>query len=225
MSKISRLQSGTKWLEQNGALSPMALRLLNDIIARVGGESANTNAELSTAVITAQSTATAAQATATAAQADIDATQALQFIVGASEALLPNARVLTAGIGTSIDTGTAGQAKVNILYWPITTFREGIPAGSTIVYRVRVARPMSLPANLTGSYGDASANFTAEKSYDLQKNGVSFGTADFALGASTATFSTSATSFSAGDLLTIVAPAVADATGADVGFSLLASLT
>ena len=52
-------------------------------------------------------------AAAAAAQADIDATQALKFVLVASDALLPNARVLTAGSGVTLDTSTPGQIKVS----------------------------------------------------------------------------------------------------------------
>lgn len=224
-SNLTRWQAAAKWVQQDGTLHPQAVRLLNDLVARVGGATANTNTELATSVTTAIASAATAQAAATAAQADIDATQALTFLLASSSALITNGRVLTAGIGNSIDTATAGQIKVNSLYFPVMTYQPGIPTASQIVFRVRVPVACSAPANLTGSFGDASATFTAAKSYDIQKNGSSFGSLDFALGAQVATFSTSLTSFAAGDLLTIVAPAVPDVTGTNVGFSLRFNLT
>jgi hypothetical protein len=103
------------------------------------------------------------------------------------------------------------------IYYP------GLPAASVKIVRVPFARSVTFPANFSGSYGKASANATGSTAFDIQKNGSSVGTATFAAGASSATFTSSggaAVTFAAGDVLQIVAPASPDATLADVDFLL-----
>lgn len=100
-------------------------------------------------------------------------------------------------------------------------FYPGLPTASAILTRVPIARAVVFPASLAGSYGKASANATAQTDFDVQKNGSSFGTMRFAAAASTATFiSASGSTFAAGDVLSVVAPATPDATLANVGFAI-----
>ena len=62
---------------------------------------------------------------------------------------------------------------------------------------------------------------TATTAFTLKKNGVDFGTMQFAASANLATFTgTSDTDFAPGDVLTVIAPNPADSTLADIGFSL-----
>lgn len=103
------------------------------------------------------------------------------------------------------------------------SFYPGLPTASAILLRVPVARAVGFVANFVGSYGTASAAATASTAFDIQKNGVSIGTATFALGATTATFVSAggaAQSLVAGNVLSVIAPATPDATLADVGFAL-----
>ncbi len=100
-------------------------------------------------------------------------------------------------------------------------FYPGIPTASAKVLRVPIARAVTFPANFAGSYFSASANATGTTVFDVQKNGSSIGSVSIAAGGTTATFTTtSGTSkaFAAGDVLSIIAPASADATLADPGF-------
>jgi len=79
----------------------------------------------------------------------------------------------------------------------------------------------SLPLNLTGSMARASTTATSSTSLLLKKNGTQIGTVNFASGATSGTFTFStATSFSAGDVLTIVAPSTPDTTLSNVGITL-----
>ncbi|MBA3588310.1 hypothetical protein [Methylibium sp.] len=105
----------------------------------------------------------------------------------------------------------------------VTTFYPGVMTASAVVVRVPVARAVSFAANFAGSYGTASAAATASTAFDVQKNGVSVGTATFAAAATTATFVTAAgavVSLLAGDVLSIIAPATPDTTLANAGFVL-----
>jgi hypothetical protein len=72
-------------------------------------------------------------------------------------------------------------------------------------------------ASLTDSYVKAGTAATAQTDFDLKKNGSSIGTVRFAAAGTTATYvSISASSWAAGDILTLVAPASPDATIADI---------
>jgi hypothetical protein len=103
----------------------------------------------------------------------------------------------------------------------LTAFYPGTPTASALVTRIPFARAVSFPAALAGSVAIAKTAATAQTDFDIQKNGVSVGTVRFAAGATSATFiAASAFATAAGDRLSIVAPATADTTLADVGFVL-----
>lgn len=98
-------------------------------------------------------------------------------------------------------------------------FGSGAPTGSEIMLPVTFVRTVTFPTDLVGSYGKLLTATTAAKSFDLQKNGVSFGTMSFGAAATTATFSVTQTTFSAGDVFKCIAPVSADATLAGLYFS------
>ena len=104
----------------------------------------------------------------------------------------------------------------------LTSYYPGIPGANTIILRIPVAHAVYFPDDFAGSYGVASANATATRIYDIQVNGVSIGTATFLIGTSVAQFYTTNTDtlLAAGDIISIVAPAVADATLANIGLAL-----
>jgi len=100
-------------------------------------------------------------------------------------------------------------------------FYPGVPLASAILLRVPIARPVDFLENFAGAYAIATVASTASTVFDLQKNGVSIGSMTFALGATTATFSTGGTiAFASGDILVIIAPATPDTTLADIGYCL-----
>lgn len=135
-----------------------------------------------------------------------------------------------AGTATALQTartigGVSFSGSANISQpFDMHGFYPGLPTASAILLRVPAARAVGFVANFTGSYGAASAAATASTAFDIQKNGVSIGTATFALGATTATFASAgggaAQSLAAGDVLSVIAPATPDATLANVGFVL-----
>lgn len=97
----------------------------------------------------------------------------------------------------------------------------GAPTASLVLVRYPFPRAVAFPASLTNSQGAAATAATAQTDFDLKKNNVSFGTMRFAASGTTATFiAASSTSFAAGDVLTVVAPATPDATLANIGFAL-----
>jgi hypothetical protein len=84
---------------------------------------------------------------------------------------------------------------------------------------------VTFPAGLAGSQGTAGTAATAMATFEVEKNGVNVGTMVFAATAATATFAmTSAATFNAGDVLTLVAPAVPDATLANLAWTFLGTM-
>lgn len=98
---------------------------------------------------------------------------------------------------------------------------NGVPAADAVIVRYPFPREVVFPASLTGSQGVAETAATAQTDFDILKNGSSVGTMRFAAAGTVATFiMASATTFVAGDILKVVAPAAPDATLADIGFAL-----
>jgi hypothetical protein len=104
----------------------------------------------------------------------------------------------------------------------LTSFYPGIPGASAIILRIPVAHDIIFADDFAGSYGVSSANATATRVYTIKANDVDIGTATFNVGTSTAVFYTTATTtiLTAGDTISIVAPATADATLANIGICL-----
>src|SRR5262245_23737812 len=124
--------------------------------------------------------------------------------------------VIVNGAETGVDFGTASTGSYDLgLTWSGT-----LPA-SQVLMRYPFPRSVDFPAGLTGSRGVSAVAATATTTLDLRKNGTSVGSVQYAAGATTATFTmASPTTFAAGDVLTVHAPASADATLADLGLSL-----
>lgn len=101
-------------------------------------------------------------------------------------------------------------------------FVAGVPTASQVLLQIPLPRAVIFTTSLTGSQGVAGTAATAQTDFDIQKNGVSFGTMRFAAAGTVATFiSAAGATFAAGDILKIVAPGTPDATLADVGFMLI----
>ncbi len=94
--------------------------------------------------------------------------------------------------------------------------------------QVLIDNPMpvacTFPAALAGSSATLNAAATAQTDIDVQKNGVSFGTIRFAAAGTVASFiSASGATFAIGDIITVLAPASADASASTLGFTLTAT--
>lgn len=109
--------------------------------------------------------------------------------------------------------------------YDLNLFVGGLTTNSELVFRMKTMTEFTLPASLTGSYGTAATASTGTVAFDLLKNGVSFGTLTFTASATGVFTAGTATTFAVGDVLTIVAPASADATLADVSINLKGSAT
>lgn len=100
-------------------------------------------------------------------------------------------------------------------------FYPGAPTDAAVALVHVLAVEAVFPVNLTGSQGTAEVAATAQADFDIQQDGSSVGTMRFAAAATTATFIfASEITFAIGDKLKIIAPGTADATLADISYSL-----
>jgi hypothetical protein len=117
-----------------------------------------------------------------------------------------------------------GTAWVRQGNYDIGFFAADVMTDAEIIARFVAVRAFTVPVSATGSQAKAETASTGDVSFELQKNGVAFGTVRFNASATGAFTVASATSFAIGDVLKLVAPATADATLADVGISLKTQL-
>lgn len=106
--------------------------------------------------------------------------------------------------------------------YDVAAMKAGKPSASEVVLRFVAVRPFTFLAAFAGSKAAAGTAATASTTFVVKKNGAAaFGTFNFAISATTATFTlASATAFAIGDVLTIEAPASPDATLADIAITL-----
>ena len=101
-------------------------------------------------------------------------------------------------------------------------YSPGVPGNSADMSRLIMARAVTLPASLTGSYASSDTAATASTVLTLTKNGTSIGSVNFAAAASTGTFTfSSAVTFAAGDILKLVNQSTADVTLANISVTLV----
>ena len=97
----------------------------------------------------------------------------------------------------------------------------GKPTAGEVIFRMKAIRSFKIPANFAGSSATAGTGATASAEFSIRRNGSQIATVTF--NGTTGTFSTQGElTVVAGDSLTIVAPASADATLADIDLSLMA---
>ena len=96
----------------------------------------------------------------------------------------------------------------------------GTPTANLVLQSYVFAAPVTFPTGFSGSRGTAGSAASAASTFSIQKNGTIVGTMTFAASAAMAMFTMStATIFTAGDVLTVVAPATADATLANLAWT------
>ncbi|MFA5040734.1 MAG: hypothetical protein WC464_03775 [Bdellovibrionales bacterium] len=137
---------------------------------------------------------------------------------GTATTLAYNERRLLYGDGSDLKTiATAGLSTP----YDVGGSFSGKPTDSIVLLRYPLPRAVRFMAGMTGSQGVAVTAATAAASFVISKNGSQFASMTFAASAITATFSAStSTDFAAGDILTVIAPATADDTLANIGFAL-----
>lgn len=104
-----------------------------------------------------------------------------------------------------------------------SAFYPGVPEDSGVILYIPIITNTIFPANFTGSVSKALVAATATTVITIQKNGSSVGSITFAAAGTTGVFASSggaSVSFAAGDMLSFVNQATADATLASIGTSL-----
>lgn len=148
-------------------------------------------------------------------------TENVDFVVGTGTITLsPGDAVVAYADGTInglTQIGSVGTAGI----YDFPVYYNGQPGASEVMMKVVCVRAFTLPSGLTLSQGYATTVSTAAATFGLEKNGSSIGSVDFALGASTATFTfVSPVSFAVGDRLELIAPTSQDATLAAISITL-----
>ena len=115
--------------------------------------------------------------------------------------------------------GPESEPRVAVVVWD-----PGRPGAGELVWSgvldVAIDFPTDFNATNYVSRAKAGVTATATAVYSIQKNGVQFGTLSFGAGVTNGVFDGTATSFVAGDVLSIVAPSPRDATLAQVAITL-----
>lgn len=134
----------------------------------------------------------------------------------AAHVLVPGEAALLYSDGVNVSLAHSTAAEVG-------GFNGGLPPANAVLLRYITPRPFNLPAGLPRSQAYlAVAPTVAAAVFNVRKNGGSVGSLDFAVGANVATFTlATAVAFAPGDRLEIVAPNPANATAADLSFSLV----
>ena len=130
----------------------------------------------------------------------------------------------TAGTNVNITGTVISVPNANIPY-DIAGAVLGKPLGSAVVMRFIAVRGFTIPAAFAGTRATSATAATASTVLTVLKNGTQFGSLTWAAAGTVATLSSSASTFVAGDILTVVAPATADATFGDAQFTFIATLT
>ena len=106
-------------------------------------------------------------------------------------------------------------------FYGIASFYDGAPEAGELLAMHTPAWVVEFPADLFGSQGHALTAPSSTADFLIKKGGTLVATMRFSAGQNQATFLTSAAfSLAAGDLLTVEAPAVQDASLAGISFTL-----
>lgn len=131
--------------------------------------------------------------------------------------------VLSSGAWFMYQSASTGWVlALEAFYFDIGGGCNGAPAASQVLLRAIMVRSISFDNDFAGSQAEAEVAATAQTDFDVQKNGSSIGYFRFAAAGTAATFVTSGSgdeTFSAGDVLKVVAPASPDATLANIAFT------
>lgn len=232
--------SATQTLAHTGDVTSAATALSTGTVALTLAATGVTAGTYASVTVDAKGRVTAG--TATQAWSTISGTPTTLAGYGITDAALPTASVSTLG-GVKVDgttvsinngvisaIGSAPSTVASVTTWTglpndISGSCFGVPGASQVDVRYTTGRAFTIPANLAGSIVAAKTAATASAVWSLQKNGTTVATFTFAAGGTTATLSNQAAIvFNVGDKLQTLAPATADATLADVDFTILAAL-
>lgn len=106
-------------------------------------------------------------------------------------------------------------------FYDIDFGKDGLPASGAVLKTFIFPRAVRLPQNLVNSVAILGVAPTLAQQITLKKGGTTIGTINFAIGATTPTYTFAAdVDFAAGDILTAFAPSPQDATLANLAVTL-----
>ena len=137
--------------------------------------------------------------------------------------LMDTIKQLDSAAGIVKEDGTS-PVTANVIY-DIAGSTLSTPTDGAVLMRLSVGRSFVLPDGLAGSKAESIVPSTGAAAYPIKQNGTPVGTIDFATGNNDATFTFSGdVTFAVGDILTVEAPATADATHDEISWLLAAEL-
>ena len=124
-----------------------------------------------------------------------------------------------------IDLSPPDAATATIPYDMAFYFSGTVDATVQVIAHIEVARTITIPDNFAGSQAYIGTNPAASYVFSIEKNGTAVGTLTYSTGG-VPTFNTTGTTvlLVAGERLTIKGPVVVEATGADIGITLAATV-
>lgn len=134
-------------------------------------------------------------------------------------------------IGSGITQPVIGQLTVQLdsnvtvetglTFFDITAYLNPVMENNEEILAVPFSRSVVFPEDLVGSQATAGIAATAQTDLTIKKNGTNIGTIRYAASALVGTFIFALPiQFDAGDIISVVGPATADATLAKIGFTL-----
>lgn len=127
------------------------------------------------------------------------------------------------------DVAQVAGANMNSNAYDIAGSTLQQPTDGAVLMRFVVTRPFTIPASFVGSQANSTVATTGSTVYEIERNGAQIGQVTFGAAATDGSFADAteigAHAFVADDILTIVAPATADATHDDIGWTLSGILT
>lgn len=143
-------------------------------------------------------------------------------VVSTANTALSTANDATTAANTAQSTANSALSTSQI--YDIPGGIAGLPPIDAQVLAYYFPRPVEFPLDLAGSVAKVTSNATASTVFSIQKDGVQFATITFAPADPIGQFSGALTSFSAGEMLTVVAPSTQDTTLQGLYFTLTGTL-
>lgn len=122
--------------------------------------------------------------------------------------------------GNSTIYETLASTSARLLYARFVVFKAGKTTNGELLGRFLITDDISFALNLDGSLASGTVAATGETVYTIAKNGSTKVTVTFDAASTTGVFAGSAFSVTSGDVLTLEGPATADATLANISFTL-----
>jgi hypothetical protein len=209
----------------NAALGGTVYEELDDVLEALGNANAAVLAKTITASDVTLTTAEGMENAAVNLTGTLTGNRNVKTSAGTGVVVTQGASALVICDGTDVLTQSIeGVAAGATEPFVVGAWKNGAPAINERVLGFVIPGGLTnleIAAGATNSNAEAETAATAQTDFDLQKNGSSIGTIRWAAAGTVATFvSVSLTTFAQGDTIEIQAPATADATLANLYFTL-----